>query len=144
MQTTQWSRVRRMDPPSTPLVRGVFLCLVLASVAAGLAGEDQSPFRAELEGLLQLVRFWSRRRSLRFSYIVSKQVFICADCESALAIAEGRFGDASPLLARRLYGSILRLRAIFSQVTLFWVPSHNKDKPANVPGTGYPGLECGC
>ena len=58
-----------------------------------------------------------------------KQVFICSDCENALAIANGRFGEAFPLLARQLFSSISRLRAIFGSVTLFWVPSHGKVKP---------------
>eukprot|EP00435_Cladocopium_sp_Y103_P050304 s881_g15.t1 len=106
----------------------VFIPGVGVQVAAGLAGEDQSSFRAEMEALLQLCA--ALEQAVQFDLeLQSKQVFICSDCESALAIADGSFGEAFPLLARRLFSSILRLREIFGRVTLFWVPSHNKVKP---------------
>eukprot|EP00438_Fugacium_kawagutii_P013015 Skav219675 [mRNA] locus=scaffold3149:185132:187369:- [translate_table: standard] len=106
----------------------VFVSGVGIHVAAGLPGEDQSSFRAEVEALLQLCAALEQTAQFGLE-LQSKQVFICSDCENALAITNGRFGEAFPLLARRLFSSISRLREIFGRVTLFWVPSHDKVKP---------------
>ena len=56
-----------------------------ADFCLGLAAEDQSPHRAEVEGLMAVVRALSRCSAHGF-------VDVLADCKSAIVVAEGGGG----------------------------------------------------
>ena len=60
-----------------------------ADFCLGVAAEDQSPHRAEVEGLMAVVRALSRFSAHGF-------VDVLADCKSAIAVAEGGGGGVGP------------------------------------------------
>ena len=94
----------------------------------GLHSEDQSSHRAEVEGLLAVLRALSgyRQRGV---------VHVLADCHAALLVVEG--GGATPLLASRA-SSLLAAVRLRCDVQLWWVPAHGKAAPASwkVPRCG--------
>ncbi|CAE7723733.1 rbcL [Symbiodinium sp. CCMP2592] len=92
-----------------------------ATVAGGVVGEDQSPYRAEVEALLSLFEALSlcRRRGT---------LVVVSDCQSALAAVQGK-GNAVKLVARLCeLHSLCCARGFL--IHMFWIPSHGKIAPA--------------
>ncbi|OLQ08662.1 hypothetical protein AK812_SmicGene7782 [Symbiodinium microadriaticum] len=87
-----------------------------ASYALNLPGEDQSAYRAEVEGLLVVARALNRCRC-------RGRVHILADCQSALTTVAG--GGSNLLLSRRACAVFDALQGKI-EVSKWWVPSHGK------------------
>ena len=90
--------------------------------ASGVIGEDQPPYRAELEGI---------RRSLTAlrSCNVSGRVVVIADCAAAISATRGN-GRARKLVQEILdHLAVVRERRIV--ISFHWVPSHGKLAPAS-------------
>ncbi|CAE7262781.1 unnamed protein product, partial [Symbiodinium sp. KB8] len=87
-----------------------------ASYALNLSGEDQSAYRAEVEGLLVVARALNRCRC-------HGRVHILADCQSALTTVAG--GGSNLLLSRRACAAFDALQGKI-EVCKWWVPSHGK------------------
>ena len=94
-------------------------------ISSGIPGEDQSPFRAELEALhlsLQAIERIDWRKRKRVPHIV-----IISDCQAALDIVAGHYGSCR-LLAAQIHETRRRVEAKVS-IELVWVPSHGKLSP---------------
>ena len=104
------------------------------SFQAGVPGEDQSAFRAEVEGLhtALLALHDAVCSSLHPSRI---RIVIVCDCQSAIALAEGNVGQ-TPILARRVQTTLASLREMTASTELFWIPSHGKIKRSWIPHCG--------
>ena len=104
------------------------------SFQAGVPGEDQSAFRAEVEGLhtALLALYDAVCSSFHPSRI---RIVIVCDCQSAIALAEGNVGQ-TPILARRVQTTLARLREMTASTELFWIPSHGKIKRSWIPHCG--------
>ena len=92
-------------------------------VACGLQGEDQTPFRAEvtaIEEVLQAIQDVAAHVAAP-----CKKIVVVCDCKSALEICDGRRGS-TPLLSVRIGHVIRSLRAIAAALDFVWVPSHGK------------------
>ncbi|CAE7202460.1 unnamed protein product, partial [Symbiodinium sp. KB8] len=89
------------------------------SFAQGIAAEDQSPHRAELEGLLALFRALERCKCTGVVHVI-------CDCQAALLVAEG--GGCERLMAGLFTALLTRLRCRF-EVHCWWCPSHDKVAP---------------
>ena len=102
-------------------------------LAAGIAAEDQSAFRAEAEGLLAALRALCMAvQKIGTSKI---QVVIVLDCRSVIEVAHGKLGT-TPVLACRLQRALGEALRCFHQVTLTWVPSHGKGRSGWRPHEG--------
>ena len=87
--------------------------------AQGIAAEDQSPHRAELEGLLALFRALDLCKCTGVVHVI-------CDCQAALLVAEG--GGCERLMAGSFTALMSRLRSRF-EVHCWWCPSHDKVAP---------------
>ena len=88
--------------------------------AQGIEAEDQTPHRAELEGLLALLRALDHCRG-------SGVLHVICDCKAALQVADG--GGLERLMA----GSFTALRGRLCgrlDVRFWWCPSHGKIAPS--------------
>ncbi|CAE7516923.1 unnamed protein product [Symbiodinium natans] len=88
--------------------------------ASGVIGEDQSPYRAEVEGIRRLLLAAS-------SCTGSGRLVIISDCKSAIDTAFGR-GQAT-LLVAEVEALLAAVCGLGIEVTLHWVPSHGKLAP---------------
>ncbi|CAE7672255.1 unnamed protein product [Symbiodinium pilosum] len=88
--------------------------------AQGVGAEDQTPHRAELEGLLALLRALDFCRG-------SGVLHVICDCKAALQVADG--GGLERLMAGFFTALRGRLRDRLD-VRLWWCPSHGKSAPA--------------
>ena len=87
--------------------------------ALGVPGEDQTPHRSEVEGLLALLQALVLTTA-------AGHVHVLVDCQAALAVMQGG-GDAR-LLARRAVELQHKLRGRV-ELTFWWTPSHGKVAP---------------
>lgn len=91
----------------------------------GIAAEDQSSHRAEVEALLAVTRALRRTTA-------TGHVHILSDCQSALRAVQGggMGGGKAPLLARR---SRQLLEEVSERLYIhwWWIPSHGKLAPAS-------------
>ena len=94
----------------------------------GVDAEDQSPYRAETEGLIAVVRALHRCTA-------AGCVHVLADCQAALTTLHG--GGASPLLSRPALQMQAEMRGRI-ELHWWWVPSHGKIAPSSwrVPPCG--------
>ena len=101
-----------------------------------VAGEDQTPFRAEVEGLLAVARALGR-------YKASGVVHVLSDCTSALTTVQT--GGKTRWLGVRALDLFESFRGRI-EVQLWWIPSHGKIAPAcwTLRGNGCQGFECPC
>ena len=90
------------------------------SFALGVAGEDQSSFRAEIEALLAVLR------GLRLC-TGSGAVHIVCDCQSAIRVALGG-GQLAGLC--QLFADLRRALEPRFKIHLWWTPSHGKPAPS--------------
>lgn len=88
---------------------------------SGIIGEDQSPYRAEVEGI---------RRLLMAAQLVRGcgRLVVISDCQAAILTVNGK-GQAS-LLAEDVRTRWRAVRAAGIDVSIHWVPSHGKPAPA--------------
>ena len=94
-------------------------------ICSGLPGEDQTPFRAELEALhvtLQAIERIDWRKRKR-----APQIVILSDCQAALDIVSGHHGSCR-ILATQLHETRRRAEAQ-THLEFVWVPSHGKLSP---------------
>jgi hypothetical protein len=98
------------------------------AISAGVAGEDQGSFRAEIEAIRLVLRgaLLSIQGQFRFSTLV-----IVSDCQAAIDVAQGACGEV-PLLASSLHRLIADLEGFGCFVQFVWVPSHDKRSPTFV------------
>ena len=84
--------------------------------SSGVGAEDQTPHRAEVEGLLTVFRALLRCTA-------AGCVHVLADCQSAMRVVQG--GGHAQLLASRAVAmqELLRPRI---DLKIWWVPSHGK------------------
>ena len=94
----------------------------------GVDAEDQSPYRAETEGLIAVVRALHRCTA-------AGCVHVLADCQAALTTLHG--GGASPLLSKPALQMQAEMRGRI-ELHWWWVPSHGKIAPSSwrVPPCG--------
>ncbi|CAE7234662.1 unnamed protein product, partial [Symbiodinium sp. CCMP2456] len=88
--------------------------------ACGICAEDQSPYRAEVEGLLGLleaVQMCRRRGSI---------VVVC-DCQAALLALDGK--GQSCILVQRVRERLHSCISMGFFLSFYWVPSHGKMAP---------------
>ena len=90
------------------------------SFALGVAGEDQSSFRAEIEALFAVLR------GLRLC-TGSGAVHIVCDCQSAIRVALGG-GQLAGLC--QLFADLRRVLEPRFKIHLWWTPSHGKPAPS--------------
>ena len=110
---------------------GVATCSVVipdlhAVFASGIPGEDQSSFRAEVEGILNALK--GVALSLDPKLLSFRKVVLVCDCTSAIHLARGAHGDV-PRLAQKLHCAVRELHSIGVTVEFMWVPSHGKTSP---------------
>ena len=96
--------------------------------ALGVAAEDQTPHRAEVEGLMAVLAALLRCEA-------AGVVHVLADCQSAIETIRG--GGQAPLLSARAVMFQEQLRGRIT-LRLWWVPSHGKLAP-----TGWQCPPCG-
>ena len=95
----------------------------------GIDGEDQSPYKAEVQALLHLVAALLRVRA-------RGRVVAAVDCTAAIQAAEGR--GQLRVLCHSLASGIARLNDGGLDLELHWVPSHGKSLPRHwTPPQGF-------
>ena len=87
----------------------------------GIAAEDQSSHRAEVEALLAVIRALRRTTA-------TGHVHILSDCQSAVRAVQG--GGKASLLARRSRQLLEEFRERLN-LHWWWIPSHGKLAPAS-------------
>eukprot|EP00438_Fugacium_kawagutii_P032407 Skav234910 [mRNA] locus=scaffold840:823794:824564:- [translate_table: standard] len=92
-------------------------------ITAGLPGEDQTAYRAEVEAILMVLQ--GAIEFVESTPDKLKSLIIVADCLSALEVAQGASG-ACPRLAIKLHTAVRHLEDFNVQVQFVWVPSHGK------------------
>lgn len=128
-----------MDESSTPLplatdgsttrsqvaAWGVYLPTADQHFTGGIAGEDQSPFRAEVVAIVQTLQGLIHACRARPHLARKKHVILISDCQSALALCNDCIGS-TPLLARQVQQLIRQLQSAVAKLEFLWIPSHGK------------------
>ena len=101
--------------------------------ACGLNSEDQSAYRAEVEGALFAVR--ALAAAAEHSDCREVEVILVLDCKSALQAFQG-LGEAF-FLVQQCVAALHRLRELGLSCELVWVPSHFKVRRGWCPPSGF-------
>ncbi|CAE7250058.1 unnamed protein product, partial [Symbiodinium sp. CCMP2456] len=91
--------------------------------ACGICAEDQSPYRAEVEGLLGLLEAAQMCRR-RGSIVV---IVVVCDCQAALLALDGK--GQSCMLVQRVRERLHSCISMGFFLSFYWVPSHGKMAP---------------
>ena len=122
-----------MDESSTPLplatdgsttrsqvaAWGVYLPTADQHFTGGIAGEDQSPFRAEVVAIVQTLQGLIHACRARPHLARKKHVILISDCQSALALCNDCIGS-TPLLARQVQQLIRQLQSAVAKLEFLW------------------------
>ncbi|CAJ1407527.1 unnamed protein product [Effrenium voratum] len=103
---------------------GIFVPCSDRAFAAGVEGEDQSAFRAELEAIRAALAAVFAASSQ--GIVMCRHLTIVSDCTAAIWVASGFEGDVIEMRARRFFELRRSLRAVGIGVDFKWVPSHGK------------------
>ena len=104
---------------------GVYFPTAGQHFTGGIAGEDQSPFRAEVVAIIQTLQGLIYACNARPHLARKKHVILISDCQSALGLCNDCIGG-TPLLARQVQQLIRQLQSAVAQLEFLWIPSHGK------------------
>ena len=94
-------------------------------IAAGFEYEDQSPFVAEVFGILHLLEAAAiSMRSTRRT-----RVLLLCDCQAAIRVCKRSYSGCYQTLARRIWAALDALSHREIDVILHWVPAHDRIVP---------------
>jgi len=110
----------------------VYLPQVGATSVSGVAGEDQSAFKAEVAAIDIVIAACTRLPRI---CAARKTIVIVTDCLSAIQVISSERDDSCqlPLLVGRIRDHLQTLRSRGHTVEFAWVPSHGKIKVGWLP-----------
>eukprot|EP00435_Cladocopium_sp_Y103_P014019 s2909_g3.t1 len=103
------------------------------TISGGIKGEDQTALRAELEALHHVLLALLEAGATQRALCATKEVVILCDCQTAIDVVVLCKHGGLPLFAKHLHSLFDELQHVFANVSVSWVPAHDRVKESWIP-----------